>query len=83
VVARIHGAHWLQAFKEAPPVLPEFQEARADDGQSTVVRFMANHEYGARRWLLQFGSLAEVMACEGSWTGAALRGVRIRTGESG
>ena len=62
VVARIHGAHWLQAFKEAPPVLPEFQEARADDGQSTVVRFMANHEYGARRWLLQFGSLAEVIA---------------------
>jgi len=33
--------------------------------------------------LVVAGSLAEVMACEGSWTGAALRGVRIRTGESG
>jgi predicted DNA-binding transcriptional regulator YafY len=61
VVARIHGAHWVQAFKEAPPVLPGFDAKRAPDGQTALVRFMANHEYGARRWLLQFGSMAEVL----------------------
>ena len=61
VVARIHGAHWVQAFKEAPPVLPDFVAERAPDGQTVLVRFMANHEYGPRRWLLQFGSLAEVL----------------------
>jgi predicted DNA-binding transcriptional regulator YafY len=62
VVARIHGAHWVQAFKEAPPVLPNFTADRAPDGQTTLVRFMANHPYGARRWLLQFGAAAEVLA---------------------
>ena len=63
VVARIHGPHWLQAFKEAPPALPQFQEKeRAPDGQSAVIGFLANHEYGARRWLLQFGACAEVLA---------------------
>jgi len=62
VVARIHGPHWVQAFKEAPPVLPDFSAERTPDGQSTLVRFMANHEYGARRWLLQFGASADVLA---------------------
>jgi len=61
VTARIRGPHWVQAFKEAPPALPEFVADAHKDGMSTLVRFKANHEYGARRWLLQFGALAEVL----------------------
>ena len=61
VVARIRGSHWVQAFKEAPPLLPDFEADAAKDGQSTLLRFKANHEYGARRWLLQFGAFAEVL----------------------
>jgi multidrug efflux pump subunit AcrA (membrane-fusion protein) len=33
VVLRIEGAHWVQAFKEAPPALPEFGGRIAKDGQ--------------------------------------------------
>lgn len=62
VVARICGAHWIQAFKEAPPALPEFQADAAKDGESVEVRFKANHAYGAVRWLMQFGPAAEVVA---------------------
>ena len=62
VEARIRGAHWIQAFKEAPPALPDFQADAAPDDQSVRVRFKANHEYGAARWLLQFGPAAEVLA---------------------
>jgi predicted DNA-binding transcriptional regulator YafY len=62
VEARIRGAHWIQAFKEAPPALPDFQADAAKDGKSVLVRFKANHEYGATRWLLQFGVSAEVIA---------------------
>ena len=77
VVARIHGPHWVQAFKEAPPALPHFEEKeRAPDGQSVVIRFLANHEYGARRWLLQFGSMAEVMSP--SWLVDHVRGELVQ-----
>jgi len=62
VEARIKGAHWIQAFKEAPPALPDFQADAAKDGKSVRVRFKANHEYGASRWLMQFGAAAEVIA---------------------
>jgi len=64
VSAVIHGAHWVQAFKEAPPALPDFAADRAPDGQSVTVRFKANHEFGARRWLLQFGACAQVLGPE-------------------
>ena len=62
VQARIRGAHWIQAFKEAPPALPDFQSDAAKDGKSVLVRFKANHDYGATRWLMQFGASAEVLA---------------------
>lgn len=61
VQARIRGANWLQAFKEAPPALPRF-EARPDPGGASVaVTFWATHPKGVLRWLLQFGPLAEVL----------------------
>ena len=62
VEARIRGDHWIRAFKEAPPALPDFQADAAKDGESMLVRFKANHEYGATRWLMQFGPAAEVIA---------------------
>jgi predicted DNA-binding transcriptional regulator YafY len=62
VVARICGAHWIQAFREAPPALPEFQADANPDGHSVRIRFKANHDLGAARWLLQFGPAAEVLA---------------------
>ena len=61
VEARIHGQHWVQAFKEAPPALPEFEADPMKDGRAVRVRFKANHENGASRWLLQFGASVEVL----------------------
>jgi len=61
VVARIEGAHWVQAIKEAPPALPEFSERIARDGKSLEVRFKATHANGASRWILQFGEAAELL----------------------
>jgi len=65
VVLRIEGAHWVQAFKEAPPALPEFSGRIAKDGQSMEARFKATHSYGASRWILQLGEAAEVL--EPAW----------------
>jgi predicted DNA-binding transcriptional regulator YafY len=65
VMVRIQGRHWLQAFKEAPPALPEFEADLEPDLQSILVRFKANHENGATRWILQFGPDAEVLAPAG------------------
>lgn len=59
VKARIRGTHWIEAFREAPPALPDF-EAREAEGV-VEVSFKANHLNGASRWLMQFGALAEVM----------------------
>jgi len=64
VQARITGAHWTQSFKEAPPALPDFDAEPAKDGSTVMVRFKANHENGAARWLMQFGAAAEVLAPE-------------------
>jgi predicted DNA-binding transcriptional regulator YafY len=65
IKARITGAHWVQAFKEAPPALPAFQARPEKGGGTMVVAFMANHEFGAMRWLLQFGGAITVL--EPAW----------------
>lgn len=64
VEVRIMGAHWIQALKEAPPALPDFEADSATDGRSVLVHFKANHEYGASHWLMQFGPSAEVLKPE-------------------
>ena len=61
VEARIRGAHWIRAFQEAPPALPDFESDPTKGGQAALVRFKANHELGAIRWLLQFGKSVEVL----------------------
>ena len=65
VRCRISGAHWVQAFKEAPPALPEFRSSPEKGGGAARVEFMANHEHGATRWLLQFGGALQVL--EPAW----------------
>lgn len=62
VKARIRGTHWIEHFREAPPALPEF-ETREREGHVDI-QFKANHLNGATRWLLQFGSMAEVLEPE-------------------
>jgi len=64
VQARIRGSHWIQAFREAPPALPDFRSDPSGDGASALVRFKASHRHGATRWLMQFGAAAEVLAPE-------------------
>lgn len=59
---RIHGRHWVQALRDAPPALPECVSELAPDGSSMTLRFKANHANGALRWVLQFGDCAEVLA---------------------
>jgi predicted DNA-binding transcriptional regulator YafY len=75
VEARIRGSHWVQAFREAPPALPDFEADPARDGKTARVRFKANHENGATRWLLQFGPAAEVLAPD--WLRARLRDLHL------
>ena len=60
VRVRVMGAHWVQAFREAPPALPDFRSVPEKGGGSARVTFMANHEFGAMRWILQFGSAIAV-----------------------
>ncbi|HQL48213.1 MAG TPA: WYL domain-containing protein [Holophaga sp.] len=64
VVVRIDGAHWVQALKEAPPALPDFEVRIAPGADTLEARFKATHPAGASRWILQFGEAAEVLAPE-------------------
>jgi predicted DNA-binding transcriptional regulator YafY len=65
VKLRITGAHWVQSLKEAPPALPDFRSAPERGGGAARIEFMANHEFGASRWILQFGGAVEVL--EPAW----------------
>ncbi len=60
VQLRIKGPHWLEAFREAPPALPEFTATPDAESQTVEVRFKANHLNGAARWILQFGDCVNV-----------------------
>lgn len=64
VKVRIHGAHWVESFREAPPALPDFETRLLADGKGVEVTFMANHLNGASRWVLQFGAMAQVLEPE-------------------
>jgi len=64
VVARIWGTGWIQAIQEAPPAFKDFGSTLEKGGSSLLVQFKANLEQGPMRWLLQFGSCAEVLAPE-------------------
>jgi predicted DNA-binding transcriptional regulator YafY len=59
----VRDAHWAQAFKEAPPALPDFT-CDEEPGGGARVRFKATHDNGAIRWILQLGAAAEVIAPE-------------------
>lgn len=61
VRARVRGAAWVQALKEAPPNLPAFEGRPSRDGVSMELSFRASHPNGALRWLLQFGDALEVL----------------------
>ena len=61
VKVRVTGAHWVQAFKEAPPALPDFQSTPDPGGAAATITFMANHDLGALRWILQFGAAIKVL----------------------
>lgn len=61
VVARISGAGWISSLQEAPPTLREFESTPERGGKSLLVRFKANKAEGPIRWLLQFGSCAELL----------------------
>lgn len=61
VVARIQGAGWISSLQEAPPALRDFESTLEKGGKSLIVRFQANNAEGPIRWLLQFGSCAEVL----------------------
>ena len=60
VVARIWGASWISAVREAPPAFNDFTCA-PEGGKALRVRWRANTEEGPLRWLLQFGACAEVL----------------------
>ena len=72
VVARIESADWARTLEEAPPLLPDYQAEASADRNTLLVRFKANHEHGATRWLLQFGNKIEVL--EPPWLRAAVGG---------
>ena len=79
ITLRIKGTHWIQAFKEAPPALPDFEANLAEDRQSVTVHFKANHPNGASRWILQFGDCAKVL--EPTWLKDEIHAQLKRAGE--
>lgn len=66
VKVRIYGERWFQGFFDAPPTLPEFdiresKKTKASDERTAIVSFQATEFEGPCRWILQFGSNAEVL----------------------
>lgn len=58
---RVWGASWICSILEAPPALKDFEALLEDGGNSLLIRFKANREEGPMRWVLQFGSCAEIL----------------------
>jgi len=66
VKVRIFGEKWFQGLCDAPPTLPDFDitpsRKRDEAGErSATVTFKATELDGPCRWILQFGSNAEVL----------------------
>lgn len=61
VRVRIRGANWVQSMEEAQPDFPGFRII-LEPGGSAVVSFQANQILGPKRWVLQMGADAEVLA---------------------
>ena len=59
---RVTGARWVQHFLDATPDLPEVAvESDPDHPEGVIVTFLATAPEGAVRWILQLGSVAEVL----------------------
>lgn len=61
IQVRIGDAGWIRALEEALPALPECDVRRQKDG-SALVSFKATEFSAPTRWILQFGSAAEVLS---------------------
>lgn len=64
VTVRVKGKGWTRALLDAPPALPHCRLEPDRDFESVVVRFKANREEGALRWVAQFGEAAELLGPE-------------------
>lgn len=67
VKVRIFGERWFQGLFDAPPTLPDFNitlsKSKEEAGERTAtVSFNATELEGPCRWILQFGSSAEVLS---------------------
>jgi proteasome accessory factor B len=65
VLVRIRNSGWVQALRDCPPALPDCACTPERGGRALLVRFKANRQEGALRWVLQFGEHAEVLAPAG------------------
>ena len=55
----VTGRTWPTSLLESPPALPF--AASTKDGKNVRVKFMATEPFGPARWILQFGSDAQVL----------------------
>jgi len=61
IEVRVSGRTWPQALLESPPGLPDVAVRREEETGRVVVRFLATELNAPTRWILQFGSDAEVL----------------------
>jgi predicted DNA-binding transcriptional regulator YafY len=69
VKVRIFGERWFQGLFDAPPTLPDFdirvpRKKEVGSESTATVTFKATELEGPCRWILQFGSSAEVLEPE-------------------